>query len=121
MKRQLHIPRTRTGLLRGVVVRFEMGRCILVESKLPKQLWHYAVQTAAIVRNRCYSRRTVQTPYQMLTDKKPNISKMQKFGSVCYTYRQDKGKLDSKCDQGIFVGYDKNSPAYLVIQKQTEY
>lgn len=104
---------------RGWRTLFEMGRCMLVESKLPKQLWHYAVQTAAIVRNRCYSRRTGQTPYQMLTEKKPNVSKMQKFGSVCYTYKQEKGKLDSKCDQGIFVGYDKNSPAYLVYNPET--
>lgn len=99
---------------------FEMGRCMLTESQLPKQLWNYAVQTAAIVRNRCFNRRTGQTPYQMLTDKKPNVSTMQKFGSVCYTYKQDKGKLDSRCDQGRFVGYDKNSPAYLVYHPDTE-
>ncbi|GAA6087651.1 uncharacterized protein LOC102082235 isoform X1 [Tachysurus ichikawai] len=32
----------------------------------------------------------------------------------CHTYKQDKGKFDSRCDQGRFVGYDNNSPAYLV-------
>ena len=69
---------------------FEMGRCMLIESQLPKQLWNYAVQTAAIVRNRCFNRCTGQTPFQVLTDKKPNVSTMQKFGSVCYTYKQDK-------------------------------
>ena len=45
---------------------------------------------------------------------------MQKFGSVCYTYKQDKGKLDSRCDQGHFLGYDKNSPAYLVYHPDTD-
>lgn len=104
---------------RGWRTLFEMGRCMLAESQLPKNLWHYAVQTSAIVRNRCFNRRTEQTPYQLLTDKRPNISKMQKFGSVCYTYKQDKGKLDSRCDQGRFVGYDKNSPAYLVYHPDT--
>lgn len=99
---------------RGWRTLFEMGRCMLVESELPKYLWQYAVQTAAIVRNRCFSRRTGQTPYEMLTGKKPNVSRMHKFGSVCYTYKQEKGKLDSRCEQGCFVGYDKNSPAYLV-------
>jgi len=39
---------------------------------------------------------------------------MHKFGSVCYAYKQDKKKLDSRCEEGIFVGYDKNSPAYMV-------
>lgn len=41
---------------------FEMARCMLIESKLPKQLWPYAVQTAATIRNRCYNRRLGQTP-----------------------------------------------------------
>ena len=106
---------SREGLAHSAA--FEMGRCMIVESALTKQLWQYAVQTA--IRNRCYNRRTGQTPYELLTDKKPNVSKMQKFGSVCYTYKQDKGKLDSRCDQGRFVGYDKNSPAYLVYHPDT--
>lgn len=44
------------------------------------------------------------------------MSRMQKFGTgtVCFTYRQDRKKLDSRSDKGIFVGYDKNSPAYMV-------
>lgn len=61
---------------RGWRTLFEMGRCMIVESALPKQLWHYAVQTAAMVRNRCFNRRTGQTPYELMTDKKPNVSKM---------------------------------------------
>ena len=104
---------------RGWRTLFEMGRCMLVESELPKSLWHYAIQTAAMVRNRCYNKRTGKTPYQLLTGKKANLSKMQRFGSVCYSYKQDKGKLDSRCDQGRFVGYDKNSPAYLVYNPDT--
>ncbi|KAJ8358742.1 hypothetical protein SKAU_G00152670 [Synaphobranchus kaupii] len=104
---------------RGWRTLFEMGQCMLIESQLPKHLWNYAVQTAAIVRNRCFNKRTGKTPYQLLTDKEPNLSKMQKFGSLCYTYRQDKGKLDSRCDQGHFVSYDKNSPAYYVHHPET--
>lgn len=39
---------------------------------------------------------------------------MQKFGTVCYAYRQDRKKLDSKSDKGVFVRYVKNSLAYIV-------
>ena len=87
---------------------------MLIESELPKVLWTHAVQTAAVGRNRCFGNRTKQTPYQMLTGRRPHMSRMQKFGSVCYTYKQDKIKLDSRCEKGIFVGYDKNSPACMV-------
>lgn len=99
---------------------FDMARCMLIESNLPKELWTYAVMTAAVIRNRCFNGRTKQTPYYMLTGKKPNLSRMRVFGSVCYAYKHDKKKLDSRCDKGIFVGYDKNSPAYLVYYSDTK-
>ena len=82
---------------------FDMARCLLLDSKLPKELWTYAVQTAAVVRNRCFNNRTKQTPYSLLKGKQPNLSRMQKFGSECYAYKQDEKKLDSRCDKGIFV------------------
>lgn len=98
---------------------FEMARCMLLESNLPKMLWTYAVMTAAVIRNRCYNGRIRQTPYYALTGRKPDLSKMRVFGSACYAYKQDKKKLDARCEKGIFVGYDKNSPAYLVYYPDT--
>lgn len=76
--------------------------------------------TAAAIRNRCFNDRTKQTPFFMLTGKKPNLSRMRIFGSTCFAYRHDKKKLDSRCDKGIFVGYDKNSPSYLVYYPDTK-
>ncbi|KAJ8369136.1 hypothetical protein SKAU_G00091640 [Synaphobranchus kaupii] len=35
-------------------------------------------------------------------------------------YRPDKGKLDSRCEKGRFVGHDKGSPAYLVYYPDKE-
>ncbi len=87
---------------------------MLIESGLPKILWTYAVQTAAVVRNRCFNNRSKQTAYYMSTGRQPNISRIQKFGLACYDYKHDKGKLDSRCEKGIFIGYDKNSPAYMI-------
>ena len=50
----------------------------------------------------------------MITGRKPDLSKMNIFGPACYAYKNLKKKLDPKCEKGIFVGYDRNSPAYLV-------
>jgi hypothetical protein len=44
---------------------------------------------------------------------------MRVFGSVSYAYEQDKQKLDHRCKKGIFVGFDKDSPAYLVYFSDT--
>jgi len=93
---------------------FAMARCLLLESKLPKFLWTYAVLCSAYIRNRCYNPRTQLTAYECLTGKRPNLSNMSLFGSVCFAYDQIKSKLESRCTQGLFVGYDRQSPAYLV-------
>lgn len=29
-------------------------------------------------------------------------------------YTQDKRKLDPRCENCVFIGYDKNSPAYII-------
>ena len=71
------------------------------------------------IRNRCYNNRNHQTPYESLTGKMPDMSKMQKFGSVCYVYEQNAKKLDDRAKQALFVGYDKSSPAFLCYFKET--
>ncbi|KAL6461003.1 hypothetical protein MHYP_G00309690 [Metynnis hypsauchen] len=98
---------------------FEMVRCMLIESGLPKELWPYAARTAAVIRNRCYCKRTGETPYFLFTGKRPDLSKMKKFGSECMVYEQNKKKLDPKGKKGIFVGFDRHSPAYMVYFPET--
>lgn len=99
---------------------FDMARYMLIESNLPKELWTYAVMTAAAIRTRCFNDRMKATPFFMLTRKKPNLSRMRIFDSTCFAYGHDKKKLDLRCDKGIFVGYDKNSPSYLVYYADTK-
>ena len=91
-----------------------MARCLLLEANLPKELWTYAVTTSAYIRNRCFNSRLGKTPFEALTGKRPNLGNMHVFGSTCYAYVQNAKKLDARSKRGIFVGYDKESPAYLV-------
>ena len=93
---------------------FEMARCLLIQSGLPKSMWTYALMTAMYIRNRCHNPRTECTPFEMFTGSKPNIAHMQKFGCTCYALVQNPKKLDDRSVKGVFVGYDKGSPAYLV-------
>ena len=93
---------------------FDMARCLLIDAELPRQFWTYAVMTSAHIRNSCYNPRTGKTPYECLTGIKPNLSNMHVFGSVCYAYVQNTTKLDPRAEKGIFVGYDRSSPAFLV-------
>ena len=85
-----------------------------LESKLPKTLWTYAVMAAVYIRNRCFNKRLGKTAYEAFVGKKPDLSNMHIFGSECYSYVQNAKELDARSKKGIFVGYDKGSPAYLV-------
>ncbi|XP_068221327.1 uncharacterized protein [Palaemon carinicauda] len=67
--------------------------------------------TVAYIRNRCFSDHLKQTPFFALTGIRPDLSNMRVFGSD--------QKLDDRCSKGIFVGYDKGSPAYLVYFPET--
>ena len=99
---------------------FEMARSLLLESGLPKFLWTYAVMAATHIRNRCYSQRIQSTPYGLITGIKPNIARMHIFGTLCYPFVQNAKKLDPRSKRGVFVGYDRESPAYLVYDPETK-
>ena len=109
-----HSPHQNGTVERAWRTLFGMTRCMLIPTNLPESLWPYALKAAAYVRNRCYNPRLQKTPYEAYTGKKPNLSHMQVFGSSCFAYKQEKSKLDSRCEKGIFVGYCPVSPAYLV-------
>jgi len=55
-----------------------------------------------------------KTPFEALTGERPNLGNMHFFGSTCFAYVQNAKKLDVQSKRGIFVGYARESPAYLV-------
>ena len=93
---------------------FSMARCLLIESKFPQNLWVYALMASAYIRDRCYNKNTRKTPYKSFTSSKPNSNKMHIFGTTCFSYIQNTTKLEPHYEKGIFVSYDKQSPAYFI-------
>ena len=53
-----------------------MARCLLIEVKLHKTLWTYAVMTAVYIRDRCYNHKIKKTPHEAFTKQKPNLQNM---------------------------------------------
>ena len=63
-----------------------------------------------------------KTPYELLKNKKPNISYFHPFGCKCFVLNNGKenlGKFDARSDKAIFLGYSLNSKAYRVFNKRT--
>jgi hypothetical protein len=85
-----YLPHQNGTAERGWRTLFEMARCLLLESKILKEMRTYAVMPAAYIRNRCYNVRIGQTPFRLFTGQRSNPSNIHVFGIVCYSYEQNK-------------------------------
>ncbi|GKB94262.1 integrase, catalytic region, zinc finger, CCHC-type containing protein [Tanacetum coccineum] len=63
-----------------------------------------------------------KTPYELMHDKKPDLSFFHFFGSLCYLTNdsEDLGKLNAKADIGIFVGYAPAKKALRIYKRRTQ-
>ncbi|GJX03443.1 retrovirus-related pol polyprotein from transposon TNT 1-94 [Tanacetum coccineum] len=95
----------------------EAARTMLIFSKAPLFLWAEAINTACYTQNGSLIRlRSNKTPYELMQDKKPDLSFFHVFGSLCYPTNdhEDLGKFDAKADIGIFVGYAPAKKAFRI-------
>ncbi|GJR34782.1 retrovirus-related pol polyprotein from transposon TNT 1-94, partial [Tanacetum coccineum] len=98
------------------------ARTMLIFSKAPLFLWAEAINTTCYTQNRSLIRlRYNKTPYKLMHDKKPDLSYLHVFGSLCYPTNdsEDLGKLNAKADIGIFVGYAPAKKAFRIYNKRT--
>ncbi|GJS25022.1 integrase, catalytic region, zinc finger, CCHC-type containing protein [Tanacetum coccineum] len=118
----------RTPQQNGVVERrnrtlVEAARTMLIFSKAPLFLWAEAVATACYTQNRSLIHTLHdKTPYELVHDKKPDLSFLRVFGALCYLTNdsEDLGKLKAKADIGFFVGYASNRKGCRIYNKQTQ-
>ncbi|GKB75734.1 retrovirus-related pol polyprotein from transposon TNT 1-94 [Tanacetum coccineum] len=86
----------------------EAARTMLIFSKALMFLWAEAVATACYTQNRSLIHTLHnKTPYELVHDKKPDLTFFCVFGALCYPTNdsEDLGKLQPTADIGIFVGY----------------
>ncbi|GJZ33387.1 putative ribonuclease H-like domain-containing protein [Tanacetum coccineum] len=117
----------RTPQQNGVVERrnrtlVEAARTMMIFSKAPMFLWTTAVATACYTHNRSLIHtRHNKTPYELVHDKKPDLTFLRVFGALCYPTNDSKdlGKFQAKADIGIFVGYAPSRKGYRIYNKRT--
>ncbi|GJX72561.1 retrovirus-related pol polyprotein from transposon TNT 1-94 [Tanacetum coccineum] len=117
----------RTPQQNGVVERrnqnlMEAAGTMLIFSKTPLFLWAEAINTTCYTQNcslisLCYNK----TPYELMHDKKLDLSFLHVFGSLCYLTNdnEDLGKLNAKADISIFVGYTPVKKAFRIYNRRT--
>ncbi|GJR70029.1 copia protein, partial [Tanacetum coccineum] len=95
---------------------------MLIYVNAPLFLWAEAVVTACYTHNRSLIRLHYgKTPYELLHDRKPDLSYLHVFGALCYPKNdsEDLGKLKAKADVGIFIGYAPAKKAYRIYNRRT--
>ncbi|GJU92375.1 retrovirus-related pol polyprotein from transposon TNT 1-94 [Tanacetum coccineum] len=117
----------RTPQQNGVVERrnrtlVEAARTMLIFSKAPMFLWAEAVATACYTQNRSLIHtRHDKTPYELVHNKKPDLTFFRVFGALCYPTNDSEnlGKLQPRADIGIFIGYAPSRKGYRIYNKRT--
>ncbi|GKE96416.1 putative ribonuclease H-like domain-containing protein, partial [Tanacetum coccineum] len=97
----------------GIVKRWnhtlvEAARTMLIFSKALMFLWAEVVATACYTQNiSLIHTRHNKTPYELVNDKRPDLTFFRVFGALCYPTNdsEDLGKLQPTADIRIFVGY----------------
>ncbi|GJV38294.1 retrovirus-related pol polyprotein from transposon TNT 1-94 [Tanacetum coccineum] len=92
-------------------------------STSPLFLWAEAVATTCYTQNQSIIRcRHGKTPYELLHDRKPDLSYLYIFGALCYPNNDSENldKLQAKADIGIFIGYAPKKKAYRIYNRRTQ-
>ena len=95
----------------------DMARTMLLSApQLPKlkQMWAEAVNTACYIRNRLFTSvsSVEKTPYEILLNKRPDISHIRVFGSRAYVHIPKNHriwKLDKRAHAGFLVGFERGN------------
>ena len=85
-----------------------MVRSMMHQSGFPRSLWPEALETAAYLRNRTYSKVIRMTPYERMFNEKPDLHYLRTFGAQAFVFvpsATSRSKLKDHCQQGFVLGY----------------
>nr|GEW13661.1 retrovirus-related Pol polyprotein from transposon TNT 1-94 [Tanacetum cinerariifolium] len=100
----------------------EAARTMITFANLPLFLWAEAIVISCFIQYRSIiHKRFDKTPYELMNKRKPNIKFFRVFGCRSYLLNdyEDVGKLKTKGDIGVFVGYSKESASFRIYNKRT--
>ena len=100
-----------------------IARAMLLDSQLGPQFWGLALSHAAFISNRLCHADMTKTPYELVFNKRPNLSKLKVWGCPGVVHVEDhfvpKDLTCPHAEPGIFVGYCDQSPSFLFYLPKT--
>ncbi|KAL6323342.1 hypothetical protein AAG906_029349 [Vitis piasezkii] len=97
------------GKTKDLCKRSMMGRSNLLE-----YLWGEAIKTTTYILNRVPSKSVLKTPFELWTDRKPNLNHFKVWGCPAEVkiYDPSLKKTDSRTTRCYFIGYPSHSKGY---------
>lgn len=102
----------------------EKALSMLTAANLERKFWNDAIEAANYIKNRCptsaFGNQFVdKTPAELWYGKKPDLSHIRVFGSICYNHipSEKRTKFDVKASKCILLGYTSNSYRLWDIEK----
>ncbi|HEV7737029.1 MAG TPA: DDE-type integrase/transposase/recombinase [Chlamydiales bacterium] len=93
----------------------ENARAMIFAKNLPKSIWPEAVNYACYIKNRSPVRALENmTPYEALLGRKPDIERLEEFGTRCWVMVPDerRTKLEPKAECHVFIGINEYSKSW---------
>ena len=89
------------------------AKTLLVTADLPEKFWGHALLTMVYIRNPTWSTGANGIPWQLITNKPPDLSNLRTFGCPTYAHidQSRKNKFDDKSFKDIFIGHAFDSLA----------
>ena len=103
MPQQNGVPERRNTILMEIV------RSIMSYSDLPAFFWEYALEMTTFILKLVLSNIVSSTPIELWTGCKPSLKHVRIWGSLAHVLKGNVGKLESKTEVCIFVGYPKRT------------
>ena len=97
---------------------------MLLDSKLPKEIWGEVISTAVYLKNRTLIKALNKTPFEVWHGKKPKLNHLRVFGSDACTHahvpRDKRVKFDMNTYKCIMVGYGNVTKGYRLYDTTEE-
>ena len=95
----------------------DMVNAMILNAKLPNNLWGEALLTACYLNNRILSKKFKVYLYELWKGRKPNLSYLRVWGCLAFYRVMDpkRIKLGPRALKSVFVGYAQHSKAYRLL------
>ena len=99
----------------------DMVNAMILNAKLPNNLWGEALLTACHVHNRIPSKKFKVSPYELWKGRKPNLRYLRVWGCLAFYRVTDpkRIKLGPRALKSVFVGYAQHSKAYRLLDLES--